>query len=99
MPCYNDPVDLEDARLVAEQLGITTITVDLCPVFDALLAQLPKASDSAVINLKPRLRMMTLYYLAKEKGYLVVGTGNKSEIEVGYFTKLSLIHISEPTRL
>src|SRR5450756_2894757 len=89
MPCYNDPVDLEDARLVAEQLGITTITVDLCPVFDALLAQLPKASDSAVINLKPRLRMMTLYYLAKEKGYLVVGTGNK----------LSLIHISEPTRL
>ncbi|MCJ7744824.1 MAG: NAD+ synthase [Actinobacteria bacterium] len=87
LPCYSDPVDLEDARLVAEQLGITKITVDLCPVFDALLAQLPKASDSAVINLKPRLRMMTLYYIAKEKGYLVVGTGNKSEIEVGYFTK------------
>ena len=87
MPCYSDTADLRDARLMAEQLGITTTTVDLSPVFDALLAQLPEASDSAVINLKPRLRMMTLYYLAKNKGYLVVGTGNRSEIEVGYFTK------------
>ena len=87
MPCHSDPADLKDARLTAEQFGITTTTLDLSPVFDALIAQLPEAPDSAVSNLKPRLRMMTLYYLAKSRDYLVVGTGNKSEIEVGYFTK------------
>jgi NAD+ synthase len=87
MPCHSNPADLKDAGLTAEQFGITTTTLDLSPVFEALLAQLPEASDSAVSNLKPRLRMMTLYYLAKKNGYLVVGTGNKSEIEVGYFTK------------
>jgi len=87
MPCHSEPADLRDARLVAEQFGITTTTVDLSPVFDALLEKLPEAPEPVVINLKPRLRMMTLYYLAKKNGYLVVGTGNKSEVEVGYFTK------------
>ncbi len=38
-------------------------------------------------NLKPRLRMMTLYHYAGIKQYLVAGTSNKSEITVGYFTK------------
>jgi NAD+ synthase len=38
-------------------------------------------------NLKPRLRMMALYYYANLLGYLVVGTGNRDEFEVGYFTK------------
>lgn len=87
MPCHSDTGDLEDANLVAEEFGLPTITIDLGPVFDALLRELPEASEAAVINLKPRLRMMTLYYLANDTGYLVVGTGNKSEMEVGYFTK------------
>ncbi|HHY38301.1 MAG TPA: NAD(+) synthase [Clostridia bacterium] len=38
-------------------------------------------------NLKPRLRMIALYYFANLLGYMVVGTGNRSEITVGYFTK------------
>ena len=38
-------------------------------------------------NLKPRIRMATLYYFANRLNYLVVGTGNKSELSVGYFTK------------
>lgn len=41
----------------------------------------------AAANLKPRLRMLTLYYVANLLNYLVVGTGNRSELEVGYFTK------------
>jgi len=41
----------------------------------------------AASNIKPRLRMITLYYYAKLYNYLVVGTGNRSELEVGYFTK------------
>ncbi|MFN3966799.1 MAG: NAD(+) synthase, partial [Endomicrobiia bacterium] len=38
-------------------------------------------------NLKPRLRMLVLYYFANKLNYLVAGTGNKSEIMMGYFTK------------
>jgi NAD+ synthase len=87
MPCHSNPADLDDAGMVAERFGIATTVVDLSTVFDAMLEQLPGGSDEAVANLKPRLRMMTLYYFAQNKGYLVVGTGDRSEIEVGYFTK------------
>lgn len=41
----------------------------------------------ATANLKPRLRMSTLYYLANKHNYLVVGTENLSELTIGYFTK------------
>ena len=41
----------------------------------------------AYANLKPRLRMCALYYFAQKLNYLVAGTGNKSELVVGYFTK------------
>ena len=48
---------------------------------------MPKASNLAKANLKPRLRMLVLYYFANKLNYLVCGTGNKSEIMAGYFTK------------
>ena len=38
-------------------------------------------------NMKPRLRMSTLYFFANSLNYLVAGTGNKSELSIGYFTK------------
>jgi NAD+ synthase len=41
----------------------------------------------AVANVKPRLRMTALYFAANGLNYLVAGTGNRSEIAVGYFTK------------
>ena len=41
----------------------------------------------AIGNLKARIRMSIIYYYANSKGYLVSGTGNKSEILIGYFTK------------
>ncbi len=87
MPCHSDPTDLEHARLVATKFGIETEYVDLGPVFDRLMASLPRGSDMAVANLKPRLRMATLYYFANSRNYLVAGAGNKSELTVGYFTK------------
>jgi NAD+ synthase len=87
MPCQSDPTDLEHTRLVADKFGIETEYVDLGPVFDSLIASLPRGSDLALANLKPRLRMATLYYFANSRNYLVAGTGNKSEITVGYFTK------------
>jgi len=87
MPCHSDPTDLEHAKLVAARFDIETEYVDLGPVFDSLMASLPRGSDLAVANLKPRLRMATLYYFANSRNYLVAGTGNRSEIAVGYFTK------------
>src|SRR5947207_11589138 len=38
-------------------------------------------------NMKPRLRMTTLYFIANSLNYLVAGTGNRSELAIGYFTK------------
>jgi NAD+ synthase len=40
-----------------------------------------------VANIKPRLRMSTLYFVANSLNYLVAGTGNRSELTIGYFTK------------
>ena len=48
---------------------------------DDIRAKLPSA------NLKPRLRMATLYYVANTINGLVAGTGNRSELSIGYFTK------------
>jgi len=87
MPCHSDPTDLEHARLVAAKFGVETEYVDLTSVFDRLLGALPPGDRVAVANLKPRLRMAVLYYFANSRNYLVVGSGNKSEIMVGYTTK------------
>jgi NAD+ synthase len=38
-------------------------------------------------NVKPRMRMATLYYMANRLNYMVAGTGNRSELSIGYFTK------------
>jgi NAD+ synthase len=87
LPCHSHQQDSEDALTVAGHLGLETVTVDLTPVFDLLLTLLPPADALVTANLKPRLRMMTLYHFARIKRYLVAGTSNKSEIAVGYFTK------------
>lgn len=88
MPCHSDSVDAEYARQVADAFDLEVVAVDLTPVYDVFVAGLPP-SDSrlAQANLKPRLRMATLYYVANARNYLVAGTGNKSEVMVGYFTK------------
>lgn len=41
----------------------------------------------SLANIKPRLRMTSLYFVANRLNYLVVGTGNRSELTIGYFTK------------
>ncbi|KXG78227.1 NH(3)-dependent NAD(+) synthetase [Fervidicola ferrireducens] len=88
MPCYSDPKDEEDAIRVAEGFGIPYKKIVLNSVFDNFTAILDKTDNkTAVANIKPRLRMITLYYYAALNNFLVVGTGNKSELTVGYFTK------------
>ncbi len=103
MPCRSDPRDEADAGLVADAFGIRAIRVDLEPAYDALVAKTrealgdlpaemrPPVDDAAgrvaLGNVRPRLRMTTLYYIANSLTYLVAGTGNRSELTIGYFTK------------
>ncbi|MFW6034679.1 MAG: NAD(+) synthase [Halothermotrichaceae bacterium] len=92
MPCYSNGKDAADARKVADEFDINYIEKDLSPVLDELLLVLEDNKDYrqgnlAVANIKPRLRMTTLYYYAAKYNYLVVGTDNWSELTVGYFTK------------
>jgi NAD+ synthase len=87
LPCHSDSRDRAHALLVARAFDISTDTVDLGPAFDLLVATLPPGSQVSIANLKPRLRMIALYYYSNELDLLVVGAGNKSEILTGYFTK------------
>ena len=93
MPCYSNKKDIEHARAVAKKFSIPTRTAVLDSAFDALLKLLPDdkvAPDArrlAQANIKARLRMLTLYYFANRLKYLVVGSGNRDELSLGYFTK------------
>ena len=73
---------------IAQKLGIdyTEIAIDSILNEYLSLTQLDK-NNIAIGNLKARIRMSIIYYFANTKNYLVSGTGNKSEILIGYFTK------------
>jgi NAD+ synthase len=93
LPCHSIPQDEEHARLVADKFSIPTRLVVLDSAYDTLSELLPEEETSpqamhlARSNLKVRLRMVALYYLANQLRYLVVGSSNRSELSVGYFTK------------
>jgi NAD+ synthase len=88
MPCHSQPEDAQLAQLMAHTFDIPTVTVSLDETFETLMSELPPSDDRlSAANVKPRLRMTTLYYLAQSHNYLVLGSGNKSELKVGYFTK------------
>jgi len=87
LPCESKNQDLADAQKVAKKFKLRTELIDLTQVFQKLKTILPPADKLALANLKARLRMLTLYYHANQLNYLVVGTGNKCELKVGYFTK------------
>ncbi len=89
MPCHSDERDEKDAILVAEKLDLRTLKVDLTQTFDVLLdsCDLDMENKLAKSNIKPRLRMTTLYYYGQTLNYLVAGPTNKSEFVTGYYTK------------
>ena len=82
--------DAADGRALAEAFGIETRVVDLGRTRESLIAALGEAAalnDAALTNLAPRLRMTALYAIAASENRFVAGTGNRSEIYMGYFTK------------
>ncbi|MBU0477618.1 NAD(+) synthase [bacterium] len=88
MPCESQNNDEDMAFLIANKYSIPVKKISLDESFKKLLEVLPASENNiARANLKPRLRMLTLYYHAANYGYLVSGCGNKTEIELGYYTK------------
>lgn len=97
LPCNSTREDLEDAKLVANSFNVPFLEIDITDVYNRLENEINKELDKsnisktiskeANINVKPRLRMTTLYATAQTMDYLVMGTGNLSEIMMGYTTK------------
>jgi NAD+ synthase len=93
LPCHSSPEDQEHAKLVADKFSIPYKVIVIDKIYDDFLKLLPSAKVDPALdrlaksNLKVRLRMVTLYYHANRLNYLVVGSSNRSELSVGYFTK------------
>ncbi|WP_254527934.1 NAD+ synthase [Natrinema gelatinilyticum] len=80
---------MSDAERVAQDLGISYDVIAIEPIIGALLSAYPDAEGDheAVGNARARVRAVLNYLVANHEGRLVVGTGNRSEAAVGYFTK------------
>jgi NAD+ synthase len=86
-----NPKNVKEAEEVARKFGIRFKSLDITPLLQAASSLLhPSKRREDVVpygNLKARLRAIILYYYANTNRGLVVGTGDKSEIMLGYFTK------------
>ncbi|MBF0110301.1 MAG: NAD+ synthase [Magnetococcales bacterium] len=82
---------LEDAALGAERMGVTLDSIAISPLYDGFKSQLAPLfsgmrEDVTEENIQPRIRATLLMALSNKKGSLLVTTGNKSEMSVGYAT-------------
>jgi len=94
MPCNSDKQDEKDALSIIKQFGIKNCAVRLESTFTVLNASFHSFDEDisphtalAQANLKSRLRMCTLYYYANAYDRLVIGTTNRTEMLLGYYTK------------
>ena len=88
---YSSQGSLDDARALAERLGIQHDVISIQLPFEAIRAQLKeifrgRAEDTTEENIQARLRGVTLMSLSNKFGSLLLTTGNKSELAVGYCT-------------
>jgi len=79
--------DIKDAKGVIETLGINLVEIDITPMVDSLLASLKDTDKIRKGNIMARARMIALYDQAAKYKALVLGTSNKTELLLGYFTK------------
>ena len=91
MPCWSNPQDKYDAESLSEDFDLPFKVVELDGAYEALRFNLKNDTDKVTKvmegNIKARLRMTTLYLYAQLNDYLVLGTTNKSEYNIGYGTK------------
>jgi NAD+ synthetase len=88
---YSSQGSIEDARSVAHNLGIKFLEIPITNAFKTFKAQFKEIfrglpENETEENMQPRLRAMTLMALSNKFGHLLLTTGNKSELAVGYCT-------------
>jgi NAD+ synthetase len=88
---YSAPESYEDARILARNLGMQFERIPIRPIYQVLRDSLARvfhglAEDETEENLQARIRGTILMALSNKFGHLVLGTGNKSELGVGYCT-------------
>jgi NAD+ synthase (glutamine-hydrolysing) len=88
---YTSDMSLHDSRELVKNLGVRYDEIPIQPVFDALLASLAKGfaglpADATEENLQARIRGTMMMALSNKTGSIVLTTGNKSEMAVGYAT-------------
>lgn len=88
---YTSDISKEDAYLEAKALGVTYHVVSIEPMYDAFVAQLApifagREADTTEENIQARCRGLTLMAYSNKTGRMVLTTGNKSEMSVGYAT-------------
>jgi NAD+ synthase len=77
---------LDHAQLVIDATGVRSMTVDISDMVDSLIAKFPEMDALRKGNIMARMRMIVLYDQSAVEPALVVGTGNKTEILLGYST-------------
>jgi NAD+ synthase (glutamine-hydrolysing) len=82
----SNPESLAHAQLLIDKLGIQSRTIDISPAVDGYLANEPDADPGRRGNVMARERMIVLFDLSAKYNALPVGTGNKTERLLGYFT-------------
>jgi NAD+ synthase (glutamine-hydrolysing) len=88
---YSSAGSIEDARQLAQNLGIRFLVIPITDIFNAYLDTLTpcfegRPPDVTEENIQSRIRGNILMALSNKFGYLVLTTGNKSELAVGYCT-------------
>ena len=79
--------DLQDGLELVQKFDLEHQVIDLYDEYHSLVNKLNPHLDLVKGNIQSRLRMTTLYAIAQENNYLVLGTDNKAEYYLGYFTK------------
>jgi len=82
--------DIDDVMLLTGMCDITCDVVEITPVLRVMRSSLPLYDSSDLVpsgNIKARIRMTILYHYANTLKHLVVGSSNKTELLMGYFTK------------
>jgi NAD+ synthase len=83
---YTSEESLEDARECARLLGCRHDVVSIAPGVEGIGEMLPQLTGLAAENVQARLRMVALMALSNSGGQMLLTTGNKSEMSVGYAT-------------
>jgi NAD+ synthase len=79
--------DINDAMTIANMYNIETRNIEITDFVELFLRKLGRTNLVTEGNLRARIRMIILYYFANAENRIVIGSGDRSELAIGYFTK------------